>query len=218
MEQLSDRIRKIKRKQVKIDLLLRLISKPSLFDAKTRSASPEEVRELNEEIRELLIRKLEELQGVHPMDRLLKANRADDRPTDEVSSPEETEGVVPPPAPRRQPAAPAVVDTSSVDAVLEDMRGGLPDEVASAIDAGISDDKRKRIAHYLAINGFASVGNVRQAPGQKPPVSAAGSEYANIAALNEHSGHVSLSGSMTADLLSGRDTGTSSIDVNLPSD
>ena len=211
------RIKEIERRQVKTALLLKLISKPSLFDAKTRSASPEEVRELNEEIREWLIRHVEELQGVHPMDRLLKANRADDRPVDEVSSPE-AEGVTPTPARRRQPPTPAAVGTSSVDNVLEDMRAGLPDEVASAIDAGISDDKRKKIAQYLALNGFAPVGNVRQAPGQKPPVSAAGLEYANMAALNEPSGHVSLSGSMAADLLSGRDTGTSSIDVNLPSD
>jgi hypothetical protein len=212
------RIQEIERRQVKTALLLKLISKPSYFDAKTLKQSPTEAQELDGEIREWLIRHVEELQGVHPMDRLLRANRADDRPTDEVSSPEVAEGVAPPPARRRQPAAPAVVDTSSVDTVLEDMRGGLPDEVASAIDAGISDDKRKRIAQYLVINGFAPVGNVRQAPGQKPPVSAAGLEYANMAALNEHSGHVSLSGSMAADLLSGRDTGTSSIDVNLPSD
>jgi hypothetical protein len=211
------RIQEIERRQVKTALLLKLISKPSYFDAKTLKQSPTEAQELDGEIREWLIRHVEELQGVHPMDRLLRANRADDRSADEVP-PGAAEGVAPPPARRRQPAAPAVVDTSSVDTVLEDMRGGLPDEVASAIDAGISDDKRKRIAQYLVINGFAPVGNVRQAPGQKPPVSAAGLEYANMAALNEHSGHVSLSGSMAADLLSGRDTGTSSIDVNLPSD
>ncbi len=211
------RIKEIERRQVKTALLLKLIGKPSYFDAKDRKQSPAEVAELDDVFREFLVRHVETLQGVHPMDHMLRANRADDQPRE---APPTTEtGVETPTPPRKRPVpAPAVVDDAAVDSLLEGVRGQLSDEVAGAIDAGLPDDKRKRIAQFLAINGFASAGNVRSAPGQKPPVSKNGLEYANIAALNEHSGQVSLSRNEAADLLSGRDTGTNSIDVNLPSE
>ncbi len=212
------RIKEIERRQVKTALLLKLIGRPSYFDAKDRKQSPAEVAELDDQIREFLVRHVETLQGVHPMDHALRTNRADDQPR-ETPPTTETGAEAPAPSPRKRPVpAPTVVDDAAVDSLLEGVRGQLSDEVAGAIDAGLPDDKRKRIAQFLVINGFAPAGNVRSAPGQKPPVSKNGLEYANIAALNEHSGQVSLSRNEAADLLSGRDTGTNFIDINLPSE
>lgn len=210
MEQIADRLREIETRQAKVSLLLKLISKPNLIDAKDRSRHPEVAKELDEELKELLIKKVEELQGVHSMDAAIcRSREADESVRRETSEPQ------PQPTPRPS-KGPVPTPEVKVEEVLEDFRNDLSAEVSAALDAGISDAKRAQIARLLVSNGFAPAGDTRRAPGQVALPSKEGLEYANLAALNEHSGRVSLTEQMTEDLLSGRDTGSSRIDTNIP--
>lgn len=210
MEQIADRLREIETRQAKVSLLLKLISKPNLIDAKDRSRHLQVAKELDVELKELLIKKVEELQGVHPMDAAIRRSRDVDEFVRRETPPE------PQAQPTPRPSRAVPTSEVKVEEVLEDFRNDLSAEVSAALDAGISDAKRAQIARLLVSNGFAPAGDTRRAPGQVAPPSKEGLEYANLAALNEHSGRVSLNEQMTEDLLSGRDTGSSRIDTNIP--